>query len=112
MVSQAALGLSAQRVRVLVVAAVVLGGFVAQETSARFIDHECVGAMGNRDIYEKVVWVCDDCANIFRNNNVGESCKKNCFYNMDFQWCVYATERHGDMEHFKRWVSILSAGRK
>ncbi|XP_042887192.1 molt-inhibiting hormone-like isoform X2 [Penaeus japonicus] len=92
--------------------AVVLSGLLSSPASARFIDDECVGAMGNRNIYDKVARVCDDCSNIFRLPNVGESCRKNCFYNEDFLWCVMASERHAEVEQFNRWISILKAGRK
>ncbi|KAG7161887.1 Gonad-inhibiting hormone-like [Homarus americanus] len=37
---------------------------------------------------------------------------KDCFHTMDFLWCVYATERHGEIDQFRKWVSILRAGRK
>ncbi|XP_047482810.1 molt-inhibiting hormone-like [Penaeus chinensis] len=92
--------------------AAVLSGLLSSPASARFIDDECVGAMGNRNIYEKVARVCDDCSNIFRLPNVGESCRRNCFYNEDFLWCIMASERHAEVEQFNRWISILKAGRK
>nr|QOI58734.1 gonad-inhibiting hormone precursor [Lysmata vittata] len=90
----------------------VFGLLVADETSARFLDDECKGVMGNRDLYEKVVRICDDCDNIFRLNNIGHKCRKNCFYNMDFLWCVYATERREELDQLNRSMSILRAGRK
>ncbi|KAK7014125.1 hypothetical protein SK128_028369, partial [Halocaridina rubra] len=92
----------------LVAACIVLG----RGTSARYLDDECPGVMGNRDLYEKVVRICDDCSNIFRMNDVGSRCRENCFYNVDFLWCVYATERHGEIDQLNRWMSILKAGRK
>nr|ARN17964.1 MIH/VIH precursor [Caridion steveni] len=98
--------------RVVLAALLVTSVFLVTGTTARYIDDECPGVMGNRDLYEKVVRVCDDCSNIFRMNDVGTRCRKDCFYNVDFLWCVYATERHGDVEQLNRWMSILRAGRK
>nr|ANQ38670.1 MIH/VIH1 preproprotein [Chorismus antarcticus] len=98
--------------RVLVAAVLVVSLILVSGTSARYLDDECPGVMGNRDLYEKVVRVCDDCSNIFRMNDVGSRCKKDCFYNEDFLWCVYATERHGEVDQLNRWMSILKAGRK
>nr|ACS35348.1 vitellogenesis-inhibiting hormone [Rimicaris kairei] len=101
--------------RVLRLAALVISLLLITGTSARNLydlDTECPGVMGNRDLYEKVVRVCDDCSNIFRENDVGTRCRKECFFNVDFLWCVYATERHGDVEQLNRWMSILRAGRK
>ncbi|XP_066982368.1 molt-inhibiting hormone-like [Macrobrachium rosenbergii] len=110
MVNQTTQGISAQRV--LVTALVIISLFLVSGTSARYLDDECPGVMGNRDLYEKVVRVCDDCSNIFRMNDMGTRCRKDCFYNVDFLWCVYATERHGDVDQLNRWMSILRAGRK
>nr|AAK58133.2 prepro-gonad-inhibiting hormone [Nephrops norvegicus]QBX89053.1 molt inhibiting hormone [Nephrops norvegicus] len=112
MVTRVASGFSVQRVWLLLVIVVVLCGSVTQQASAWFTNDECPGVMGNRDLYEKVAWVCNDCANIFRINDVGVKCKKDCFHNMDFLWCVYATERHGEIDQFRKWISILRAGRK
>lgn len=64
-----------QRLVLLTVVAAVAVSFLSQQVSGMFIDEDCPGMMGNRDIYEKVVWVCDDCANIFRNNDVGQRCR-------------------------------------
>lgn len=36
--------------------------------------------------------------------------RKNCFMNIDFLWCVYASERHEEKDDLTRYVSILRAG--
>nr|QOI58508.1 gonad-inhibiting hormone precursor [Lysmata vittata] len=98
--------------RAVATAILIVSLLLVSGTSARYLDDECPGVMGNRDLYEKVARVCDDCSNIFRKNDVGARCRKDCFYNEDFLWCVYATERYDDVEQLNRWMSILKAGRK
>nr|XP_045589407.1 molt-inhibiting hormone-like [Procambarus clarkii] len=102
--------ISLQGVWVMVWMVALLG--TAHQAKGLFVDDECAGVAGNRDIYQKVLWVCQDCSNIFRNHDVEVKCRKDCFYNSDFLWCVYASERHQDLEQFKRWISILRGARK
>nr|ANQ38671.1 MIH/VIH2 preproprotein [Chorismus antarcticus] len=105
-------GLSLKRFLYVAVMVALFGLQFVDQTSARFLDDECRGVMGNRDLYEKVARVCDDCVNIFRNSNVGPKCRTNCFYNEDFLWCVIATQRKNDLDQMNRSMSILRAGRK
>ncbi|XP_068232488.1 molt-inhibiting hormone-like [Palaemon carinicauda] len=90
----------------------VFGMLLVDQTSARYLDDECRGVMGNRDLYEYIVRICDDCENIFRKNSIGAKCRKNCFYNLDFMWCVHATERTDEIEHLNRAMSVIRVGRK
>ncbi|ROT81029.1 molt-inhibiting hormone [Penaeus vannamei] len=77
--------------------------------SALFMDGSCRGLMGNRDIYKKVVRVCEDCTNIFRLPGLDGLCRNRCFYNEWFLVCLKAANREGEIENFRVWVSILSA---
>ncbi|XP_050699639.1 molt-inhibiting hormone-like [Eriocheir sinensis] len=108
MVSRAQSRFSSQRT--WLVAAVVLAvlcSFGVQRAAAGIINAECPNMIGNRDIYKKVDWICEDCANIFRIDGLGMLCRKNCFRNIDFLWCVYASERHAQKDDLTRYVSIL-----
>lgn len=60
------------------VAVVVLGvlwSIGVQRASAGVIHDECTNLIGNRDIYKKVDWVCEDCANIFRIDGLYGLCR-------------------------------------
>nr|AUN35183.1 MIH-VIH family peptide 1 [Metopograpsus thukuhar] len=95
---------------VTVVVLAVLWSIGVQRTAAGLINDECPNVIGNRDIYKKVDWICEDCANIFRTSGLANLCRSNCFRNMDFLWCVYASERQAEKDELTRYVSILSAG--
>nr|QIJ58485.1 Molt-inhibiting hormone [Chaceon quinquedens] len=112
MMSRANSRFSCQRTWLLsVVVLAALWSFSVQRAAARVISDDCPNLIGNRDLYKKVEWICEDCSNIFRNTGMTSLCRKNCFFNEDFLWCVYATERSEEMTQLKRWVSILGAGR-
>ncbi|KAK4319261.1 hypothetical protein Pmani_009799 [Petrolisthes manimaculis] len=80
--------------------------------SARYLERKCPGFYGNRDVYKKVAWICEDCENLFRDSTIKTKCSRNCFINEDFKMCVNATERVREMEQLVRWVSILGGGRR
>nr|AUN35184.1 MIH-VIH family peptide 2 [Metopograpsus thukuhar] len=72
---------------------------------------ECSNLNGNRDIFRVVDWICEDCHNIFRGRNLATLCRRNCFWNTDFLWCVNSTERHSQRDDLTRFVAILNARR-
>ncbi|XP_047482684.1 molt-inhibiting hormone [Penaeus indicus] len=95
----------------LAIVIVVVGTSLFFDTaSASFIDGTCRGVMGNRDIYKKVVRVCEDCTNIFRLPGLDGMCRDRCFYNEWFLICLKAANREDEIEKFKVWISILNAG--
>nr|P55321.1 RecName: Full=Molt-inhibiting hormone; Short=MIH; Flags: Precursor [Callinectes sapidus]AAA69029.1 molt-inhibiting hormone precursor [Callinectes sapidus] len=103
---------SCQRTRLLaVVLLAALWSSSLQQAAARVINDDCPNLIGNRDLYKKVEWICDDCANIYRSTGMASLCRKDCFFNEDFLWCVRATERSEDLAQLKQWVTILGAGR-
>lgn len=53
----------------------IVGSVLVEQSSARFSFEECPGMMGNRDVYDKVEQVCDDCYNIFRNEELAVNCR-------------------------------------
>ncbi|XP_063887690.1 molt-inhibiting hormone-like [Scylla paramamosain] len=92
-----------------VVVMAALWSLSVQRTAARMIDDECPNLIGNRDLYEKVDWICEDCANIFRKIRMGYRCRRNCFYNEEFTWCISATENTEHKKELMQWVAILRA---
>lgn len=53
----------------------VLWSIGVQRAAAGVISDECSNVIGNRDIYKKVDWICEDCANIFRINGLATLCR-------------------------------------
>ncbi|KAK7008550.1 hypothetical protein SK128_016279 [Halocaridina rubra] len=82
------------------------------QASALYLDDECKGVMGNRDLYEYLAKVCDDCANVYRSHELGQKCRQECFFNKDFVQCALSIERRAEMENLNRAMSIIRAGRK
>nr|O61389.1 RecName: Full=Molt-inhibiting hormone; Short=MIH; Flags: Precursor [Metacarcinus magister]AAC38984.1 molt-inhibiting hormone precursor [Metacarcinus magister] len=104
---------SSQRTWLLsMVVLAALWSISVQRATARVINDDCPNLIGNRDLYKRVEWICEDCSNIFRNTGMATLCRKNCFFNEDFLWCVYATERTEEMSQLRQWVGILGAGRE
>nr|XP_027236903.1 molt-inhibiting hormone-like [Penaeus vannamei] len=101
---------SLQRIWLALVIAVVGASIFFDSASASFIDGSCRGVMGNREIYKKVVRVCEDCTNIFRLPGLDVMCRDRCFHNEWFLLCLNAANREDEIENFKVWISILSAG--
>lgn len=69
---------SLQKTWLAIVIVVVGTSLFFDTTSASFIDGTCRGVMGNRDIYKKVVRVCEDCTNIFRLPGLDGMCRYPC----------------------------------
>nr|AFH36334.1 molt-inhibiting hormone [Scylla paramamosain] len=112
MMSRANSRFSRQRTWLLaVVLLAALWSSSLQQAAARVINDDCPNLIGNRDLYKKVEWICDDCANIYRITGMASLCRKDCFFNEDFLWCVSAIERSEEMTQLKQWVRILGAGR-
>lgn len=40
-----------------------------------FHEEECRDIAGNRDLFEEVARVCNDCQNIFRSSKIGDACR-------------------------------------
>lgn len=59
----------------VVVVVAVLCSLGVQRAAAGVIDDECPNVIGNRDIYRKVDWICEDCANIFRIDGLATLCR-------------------------------------
>ncbi|XP_071548134.1 molt-inhibiting hormone-like [Panulirus ornatus] len=102
---------SLQRVWLLLLVALV-GSFLVEQSSARYVFNECPGIIGNRDLYSKVERVCRDCYNLFRDDMLEVSCRKDCFVSRKFGFCLVALFRSHEHKDFHRWISILNAGRK
>nr|QKO41650.1 mandibular organ-inhibiting hormone [Cancer borealis]QKO41654.1 mandibular organ-inhibiting hormone [Cancer borealis] len=99
--------------RTWLVVAVVFGvvwSLSVQRGLARRINNDCQNFIGNRAMYEKVDWICKDCANIFRQDGLLNNCRSNCFYNTEFLWCIDATENTRHKEQLEQWAAILGAG--
>nr|AAL33882.1 gonad-inhibiting hormone [Metapenaeus ensis] len=92
------------------VAVMVWASLLVDESSAFSIDYTCTGAMGNRDIYNKVSRVCDDCANIYRLPGLDGMCRNRCFNNFWFMICLRAAKREDEIDKFRVWISILNPG--
>ncbi|XP_071548136.1 molt-inhibiting hormone-like [Panulirus ornatus] len=103
-------GFSLQKVQ-LILLVVLLGCIMMGQCSARFSFNECPGIFGNRDAYDKVEQVCDDCYNLFRDEELSGKCRANCFLNNYFFVCLFAMERESELKDFSRRLSILNAGR-
>nr|O76534.1 RecName: Full=Probable molt-inhibiting hormone; AltName: Full=MEE-MIH; Flags: Precursor [Metapenaeus ensis]AAC27452.1 putative eyestalk molt-inhibiting hormone [Metapenaeus ensis] len=89
---------------------VVVGALLLDTASASYIENTCRGVMGNRDIYKKVVRVCEDCTNIFRLPGLDGMCRDRCFNNEWFLVCLKAANRDDELDKFKVWISILNPG--
>nr|AEM45616.1 moult inhibiting hormone XO preproprotein [Tuerkayana celeste] len=111
MMSRAESRFASQRTWLVAVAVLaVLWSIGVQRAAGGIINDECPNLIGNRDIYRKVDWICEDCANIFRVDGLAALCRKNCFMNFDFLWCVSASERLAEKDELTRFVTILRAG--
>nr|WLV89623.1 molting-inhibiting hormone [Gecarcinus lateralis] len=60
---------------VAVVVLAVLWSIGVQRAAAAVINDECPNVIGNRDIFKKVDWICEDCANIFRIDGLATLCR-------------------------------------
>nr|AWK57526.1 molt-inhibiting hormone-like 1 [Cherax quadricarinatus] len=52
----------------------VLIALVVQQSTARFIEDDCPGVVGNRNVHSMVMRVCEDCYNVFRHPEVAVGC--------------------------------------
>ncbi|KAF2348798.1 Arthropod neurohormone/Alpha-latrotoxin associated low molecular weight protein, partial [Trinorchestia longiramus] len=70
-------------------------------------EQDCRDIAGNRDLYDDVARVCSDCQNVFRNSNIGTTCRKNCFYNTDFKLCVEALQLSSELPELMRKIHVI-----
>ncbi|KAA0185225.1 hypothetical protein HAZT_HAZT011679 [Hyalella azteca] len=99
----------------LVSAMVVLGDGVAALPLSVYSDwfmhdQECRDIAGNRDLYDEVARVCNDCQNLFRVSNIGPACRKNCFWNEEFKLCAEALQLSSELPELIRKIHVIKVG--
>lgn len=50
-------------------------------------DRSCKGIY-DRSLFSKLEHVCDDCFNLYRSSHVASGCRRDCFDNDMFEYCV------------------------
>ncbi|XP_018023080.1 vitellogenesis-inhibiting hormone-like [Hyalella azteca] len=71
---------------------------------------DCFSLIGNRDIYDEVSEICYDCQNLFRQSDVEDKCRANCFWNEYFVLCVHALQLWSRIPQYKLTANILKVG--
>nr|UPH34161.1 venom peptide precursor CNH-Rm [Rhytidoponera metallica] len=64
----------------------------------------------NNDTFNKVDNVCDDCFNLFRNINLYNDCRQNCFGSEYFPACLEVLLQLDEKQKHLEWVTQLHNG--
>nr|ANQ38667.1 CHH preproprotein [Thysanoessa inermis] len=105
------IGVSARNLEPMSTGAMVklLGGASSPQnsiTKRSIFDPSCKGFY-NREIFQKLNRVCDDCYNLYRDASVGVKCKSDCFGNPVFEQCLYDLLRQNEAEDFSKIIRTL-----
>ncbi|CAH0696077.1 unnamed protein product [Spodoptera exigua] len=71
-----------------------------------FFTLECKGVY-DAAIFARLDRICDDCYNLFREPQLYNLCRKDCFTTDYFKGCVEVLQETDQLEQFKEYIRIL-----
>ncbi|XP_033330489.2 ion transport peptide isoform X1 [Megalopta genalis] len=71
-----------------------------------FIDIQCKGIY-DKSIFARLDRICEDCYNLFREPQLHQLCRKNCFTSDYFKGCIDVLLLHDEVEKIQTWIKQL-----
>ncbi|KAG8312632.1 hypothetical protein J6590_018273 [Homalodisca vitripennis] len=71
-----------------------------------FYDLQCKGVY-DKSIFARLDLICDDCYNLFREPQLHQLCRKNCFTSDYFKGCLEVLLLQDEMENIQTWIKQL-----
>ncbi|XP_054278289.1 ion transport peptide-like isoform X1 [Macrosteles quadrilineatus] len=71
-----------------------------------FYDLQCKGVY-DKSIFARLDLICDDCYNLFREPQLHQLCRKNCFTSDYFKGCLDVLLLQDEMENIQTWIKQL-----
>ncbi|XP_031843758.1 ion transport peptide isoform X4 [Nomia melanderi] len=71
-----------------------------------FIDIQCKGIY-DKSIFARLDRICEDCYNLFREPQLHQLCRKNCFTSEYFKGCLDVLLLQDEVEKIQTWIKQL-----
>ncbi|CAK9817525.1 Ion transport peptide-like [Anthophora plagiata] len=71
-----------------------------------FIDIQCKGIY-DKSIFARLDRICEDCYNLFREPQLHQLCRKNCFTSDYFKGCLDVLLLQDEVEKIQTWIKQL-----
>ncbi|XP_033193512.2 ion transport peptide isoform X1 [Bombus vancouverensis nearcticus] len=71
-----------------------------------FIDIQCKGIY-DKSIFARLDRICEDCYNLFREPQLHQLCRKNCFTSDYFKGCLDVLLLQDEVEKIQTWIKTL-----
>ncbi|XP_063921826.1 ion transport peptide-like isoform X1 [Zophobas morio] len=75
-------------------------------TKRSFFDIQCKGVY-DKSIFAKLDSICEDCYNLFREPQLHNLCRKNCFTTDYFKGCVETLQLSDEEAQIQVWIKQL-----